>query len=51
MKKVLLMASIMVMVAGCICNAAPKGEFLSKTLFKDAYGGYHYVHLKKQSLL
>lgn len=43
MKKVLLIASIMVMTASCICNAAPQGEFISKTLFKDAEGGYHYV--------
>lgn len=44
MKKVLLLASLMVMAISAISYAAPvQGQYISKTLFKDANGGYHYV--------
>lgn len=44
MKKALLLATMLVMAFCTISHAAPAdGRFISKTLYKDAHGGYHYV--------
>ena len=44
MKKVLLLASLMVMAISAVSYAAPvNGEYITKTLFKDVNGNYHYV--------
>lgn len=44
MKKVLLLASLMVMAISAVSYAAPvQGQYITKNLFKDVNGGYHYV--------